>query len=81
MKKITARLTVLLLALTMVFSLCGCSFNGGLTIGRYVDNVKNDVHEIVNTTREIKKQQENLDCRNKKEADLFIESLDKLSDL
>ncbi len=68
-------------SLLMVFVLCACSLNGGLTVGAYVDIVDNDVHEIVNITRELKKQNENLDCRKKEDADKYISSLDRLSEL
>jgi hypothetical protein len=61
MKKITARLCALIMVVILSLSLCACSLNGGLTVGRYVDSVKNDVHEIVNITRDMKKQQEKLE--------------------
>lgn len=68
-------------ALMLVFVLCACSFNGGLSVGAYVDRVDNDVHEIVNITRELKKKTDGLDCRKKTDAESFISSLDRLSEL
>ena len=58
MTKINHGIIAAAASLLMVFVLCACSLNGGLTVGAYVDIVDNDVHEIVNITRELKKQNE-----------------------
>ncbi len=70
-----------IVSLVIVLVLAGCSFNGGLTIQRYVDKVKDDVHEAVNITREYKKLAATADCRNKEEADKMLDQLEKLSDI
>ncbi len=66
------------LILTMIMS--GCSFNGGRSVKQYVDTVKDDMRSAVNITRELKKANETLDCRNKESAKEYIVSLQQLED-
>lgn len=69
------------ICLIIVLSLTGCSFNGGRTVTAYVDNVREDMRQVVNITRELRKELEGLDCRKKDEAQSCIEKLDTLCSL
>ena len=75
------KLLTALTALLLIFTLSACSFNGGRSVAEYVDTVRDDTRKAVNITRDIRKQQETLDCRNKDDAKKLIASLDELSSL
>lgn len=69
-----------LLLVVFVFSISGCSFNGGKTISDYVESVRECTRVTVNVTRELRKQIETTDCRIKLDAKLIIEKIDLLSE-
>lgn len=80
LKKSTTFLS-LLISVLMVLSLSACSFNGGQDITDYVNTVSDDIHEAVNLTRELKKQQEMLDARSIESAEKNLDTLSQLVEL
>ena len=71
----------LLMAVLMIVSLSACSFNGGQDITDYVNAVSDDIHEAVNLTRDLKKQQETLDARSIELAEKNLDTLSRLAEL
>ncbi len=71
----------LLMAVLMIVSLSACSFNGGQDITDYVNAVSDDIHEAVNLTRDLKKQQKTLDARSIELAEKNLDTLSRLAEL
>ncbi len=65
--------------IAVIFS--SCSFNGGISVGNYVNSVGDCMHDTVNLTRELKKIQDSKDTRSPDDAKIYNETLDKLADL
>ena len=68
----------LLISVLMILSLSACSFNGGQDITDYVNIVSDDIHEAVNLTRDLKRQQETLDARSIESAEKNLDTLSQL---
>ena len=80
LKRWKCRVLALLFAAVML--LCSaCSFNSGRTVTQYVNTVREDTRQIVNLSREIRKQREDLDPAKKADTDRLTASLDELADL
>ena len=81
MKKNILKAAAAVLICAEVLSVPGCSFHSGLSVGAYVDAVKDNTKEAVNITRELRRKNETLDPRNKDAANDYISSLDQLSEI
>ena len=78
-KQLTAFSVLMMFVLSVLMS--GCSFNGGRSVKQYVETVREDMRSAVNISRELKKKDETLDCRNKETAKDYLDSLKQLEDL
>ena len=78
--KLSGVISLLLIAV-MTFALTACSFNGGADATSYSNRIKTNVHDAVNLTRELRKQQENLDTRSVDSANKILDTLDKLNNI
>lgn len=79
MKKNFLRCLPFFLLITLILG--SCSLHNGKKNAAYVESVKEDVHQAVNLTRELREKQETLDIKNQKNVKECISILDKLSDL
>lgn len=75
------KIFLLLLTVSLALGIAGCSLNGGLSVGGYVNSINSDMHDIVNITRSLREVQENSDTRSPDDIKDYVELLGKLEDL
>ena len=75
------KIFLLFLTVSLALGIAGCSLNGGLSVGGYVNSINSDMHDIVNITRSLREVQENSDTRSPDDIKDYVELLGKLEDL
>ncbi len=80
-KNLLNRSIVFMITAMLMFVLAGCSAGQNQQNEEYVNSVKTLVNDSVNSTRDLKEQDETFNCHNETVSKEYIHSLDTLSEL